>query len=82
MWEIYGLTSQIRTCAGSIGANIAEGSGKRGKAEFGRFLGIAIGSASELGDHFLLAYDLYFLEEDKYPELHIAIIEVKRMLAS
>src|SRR5215472_16594143 len=42
--EIYGLSSQIRRCAVSIPANIAEGCGKRGNAEFQRFLEIAAGS--------------------------------------
>jgi four helix bundle protein len=36
-YELYGLTSQIRRCAASIPANIAEGYGKRGNAEFQRF---------------------------------------------
>jgi hypothetical protein len=35
--ELYGLTSQIRRCAVSIGANIAEGCGKMGNNEFQRF---------------------------------------------
>ena len=80
--EIYGLTSQIRRCAASIAANIAEGCGKRGNAEFTRFLGIAAGSASELEYHFLLAHDLHLLGETPYQELHHATTEVKRMLAS
>jgi four helix bundle protein len=36
--EGYGLTSQIRRCAASVAANIAEGCGKRGNPEFQRFL--------------------------------------------
>jgi four helix bundle protein len=56
--ELFGLTSQIRRCCASIGANIAEGCGKRGNAEFQRFLQIASGSASELDYHLLLAHDL------------------------
>jgi four helix bundle protein len=59
--EMYGMSSQIRRCAASIPANIAEGCGKRGNGEFQRFLNIAIGSASELEYHFLLAQDLGFI---------------------
>jgi len=61
---------------------MAEGCGKRGNAEFGRLLGIAIGSASELEYHFLLAHDLDFLEDHAHQELHRATVEVKRMLAA
>ena len=55
------MTSQIRRCSASIGANIAEGCGKRGNGEFQRYLQIASGSASELDYHFLLARDLNFM---------------------
>ena len=80
--EIYGLTSQIRRCAASIAANIAEGCGKRGNAEFQRYLGIAAGSASELEYHFLLARDLHHVAENEYENLNHAVVGVKRMLAS
>ena len=80
--ELYGLTSQIRRCAVSIAANIAEGCGKRGNGEFQRFLNIAAGSASELEYHFLLARDLGYLNETDYPPLNASVVEVKRMLAS
>jgi four helix bundle protein len=79
--EVYGLTSQIRRCSASIAANIAEGCGKRGNAEFQRFLHIAAGSASELEYHFLLAKDLGFLCDEEYKKLESSTIEVKRMLA-
>ena len=80
--EIYGLTSQIRRCAASVAANLAEGCGKRGNAEFQRFLNIATGSASELEYHFLLAHDLGFLSDTEYRQLDDAVTEVKRMLGS
>ena len=79
--EVYGLTSQIRRCPASIAANIAEGCGKRGNAEFQRFLHIAAGSASELEYHFLFAKDLGFLSDEEYNKLDQSTIEVKRMLA-
>jgi four helix bundle protein len=80
--ELYGMTSQIRRCAASIAANIAEGCGKRGNPEFQRYLNIAAGSASELEYHFLLARDLGLLDEASYRELNSGVVEVKGMLAS
>jgi four helix bundle protein len=80
--EVYGLTSQIRRCAASVAANIAEGCGKRGNAEFQRFLGISTGSASEFEYHFLLAHDLKLLVGSDYEKLNDAVVELKRRLAS
>lgn len=78
--ELYGLTSQIRRACTSIPANIAEGCGKDGDVEFARFLRIAMGSASELDYHLLLARDLNFLSEATYKQLETGLSEVKRML--
>jgi four helix bundle protein len=80
--EIYGLTSQVRRAAASIGANIAEGCGRRSDPELKRFLQIARGSASELEYHLLLARDLQFLTPSEFKELESKILEVQRMLAA
>jgi four helix bundle protein len=80
--ELYGLTSQIRRCSASIGANIAEGCGKRGNNEFQRYLQIASGSASELDYHLLLARDLGFLPEAEYQRIMKDLLELRRMLTS
>jgi four helix bundle protein len=80
--ELYGVTSQIRRSSVSIPANIAEGCGRRGDAELGRFFQIAMGSASELEYHILLARDLKLLEDSIYNHLSDVVIEVKRMLAT
>jgi four helix bundle protein len=80
--EMYGLTSQIRRASASIGANIAEGCGRRSDAEMKRFLQIARGSASELECHLLLARDLRFLSSDEFNNLEARGLEIQRMLAS
>lgn len=80
--EVYGLTSQIRRSSASIPANIAEGCGRSGDAEFARFLHIAMGSASELEYHLLLAQDLTLLDSSAYARLAGEVTQVKRMLTS
>jgi four helix bundle protein len=67
--EIYGLTSQIRRASASIGANIAEGCGRRSDPEMKRFVQIARGSASKLEYHLLLARDLHFLASEEFNNL-------------
>ena len=57
----YGLTAQVRRAAVSAEANIAEGSAKRGRAEFRRYLDIALGSLAEMACLLRLARDLGFL---------------------
>jgi len=80
--ELYGLRSQTRRSCASIPANIAEGCGRDGDKDFARFLQIAMGSASELEYHLLLARDLHLLNAGDYEDLAREVTEVKRMLAS
>ncbi len=80
--ELYGLTSQARRACVSIPANIAEGCGRAGEAEFGRFLQIAMGSASELEYHLFLTHELKLLNSKEYELLDNQVSEVKCMLTS
>jgi four helix bundle protein len=80
--ELYGLTSQMRRAAVSIPANIAEGCGRGSDADFGRLLQIAMGSASELEYHLLLASDLTFVDKKTHISMEADVAEIKKMLAS
>jgi four helix bundle protein len=80
--ELYGLTTQIRRSSASIPANIAEGCARNSDAEFARFLKIAMGSASELEYHLLLARDLGFLNFSVYEKLDQMTTEIKQMLTT
>jgi four helix bundle protein len=79
--ELYGITSQIRRAAVSIPTNIAEGSAKGSNADFGRYLQIAFGSASEVEYLLLLSFELKFINEESYTVLLNQIIEIKKMLS-
>ena len=78
--ELYGLTAQMRRSSASVPANLAEGCGRGSDAELARFCSIAIGSASELEYHLLLARDLDLLGSTDYGDLAGQASEVKRML--
>jgi four helix bundle protein len=72
----------MRRSSASIGTNIAEGCCRKGDADMGRFLQMAMGSASELEYQLLLAHDLKYLQTPEYDALTMKVVEVKRMLSS
>lgn len=78
--ELYGLISQLRRCAVSIPSNIAEGSKRGTKKDFGQFLRIASGSAAELETQLELSRTLYGkpISSDVFAQLS----EVQKMLES
>src|SRR5271165_5041755 len=80
--EVFGLTSQIRRAAGSIGANLAEGCGRWGDPELARYVQIAMGSASELQNHLRLARDLEFLSDSDFSASTKALTGVRQMLTA
>ncbi len=80
--QLFGITSQMRRAASSIGANIAEGTGRRSDGEMTRFLHIARSSAVELEYHLLLARDPDLLSGVKFDLLTGRVDEIQRMLTS
>jgi four helix bundle protein len=79
--EAYGLTAQLRRSAASIPANIAEGCGRNGDAEFGRFVRISLGSATELEYHLLLSRDIGLLDAATHSRLSAQASRIQGMLA-
>src|SRR5438045_8581092 len=77
--EYASLKNQIFAAALSIPANIAEGRRKASEKEFARFLGIAIGSASELESHLIFERDAHRISENDLVSLQIQKQVVHKM---
>ena len=75
------LASQIQRSAGSVPANIAEGAGRRSRADYLRHLSIANGSLLELETHLLLAERLELVAPERVASILTLSAEVGRMLA-
>jgi len=67
--ERFGLVSQLRRAAISIGANIAEGAARPSEIEFLRFLSIAFSSARELEYEISVAKRLGYFGQKTAPDL-------------
>jgi len=74
------LRNQIFRAASSIPANIAEGRRQKSQKDFGRFLGIALNSSSELEYHLILARDTKNMPEREFLSLVGQTITVRKML--
>lgn len=80
--ESYGLSSQIRRCAVSIPANIAEGYGRKSTNDYVRFLNITNGSLYELQTHLEISLNLRYIEKNDFDRVYESSREVERMLSS
>ncbi len=80
--EKYGLTDQIRRCSKSICANIAEGFVKqrRSKAEFKRYLLIALGSCTETQVWIEYCHRLKYIDENEFKTWEDDYEDIRRML--
>ena len=78
--ETYGLVSQMRRAAVSIGANLAEGCGRNTTKEMAYFLRIAIGSTQELRYQLILSKDLGWVTAEDQQGLESSVEEVRAML--
>lgn len=78
--ELFGITNQMRRCASSITANIAEGYGRYHNGDRSRFYYIARGSSMELQNHLMLSHGLKYLDEIQYEKLKMEIFEGYKIL--
>jgi len=67
--EKFGLTSQLRRASVSISSNIAEGSARNTFKDKAHFTTIAFGSAVEVINQLIIAYEINFLTVECYEEL-------------
>ncbi|MFH1253755.1 MAG: four helix bundle protein [Candidatus Uhrbacteria bacterium] len=67
--EKYILTSQLRSAALSIPANIAEGMGRGSPKDLIRFLIQARGSLHEVLSHLQIALDLKYIGQEKFNKI-------------
>lgn len=78
--EMFGVTSQLRRAASSIGANISEGCGRQTDKDFINFLHISMGSIKEC-EHFLnMSKDLSYLYTEEYSRLTNKLDVLGKML--
>ncbi len=78
--ERFGLASQMRRAAVSVGSNIAEGCGRRGDRELIVFLHHALGSLSELEFQLAVAVEINLAAEEPLQVAGARLAEVRRML--
>lgn len=77
--ERFGLTDQMRRAAVSISSNIAEGSARKSRKDFSRFIEIAMGSDYEAASQSFVGRRQGFLPEELFRALYTAAEEQGRM---
>lgn len=80
--ELYGMVSQLRRASVSVPVNLAEGAGRNHRKEFIQFIGISMGSASELETLLLISKNLNYLNIETYLELNADLERIMKMLTN
>ena len=73
--------NQIRRCAVSVMANIAEGFERNTNKEFIHFLFISKGSAGELRNHLYIAMDIGYINTSEFESLEAELTRISKSLS-
>lgn len=79
--ERFALADQIRRCAISVPANIAEGQARQHPREFIQFLSVSRGSLAELQTLMIAARNLGYIDDQELDSIEVLIAEVGRLLS-
>ena len=80
--EQFGITSQLRRAAVSVPCNIAEGSKRRSRPDFVRFLNIAEASIAEVEALLMICKDLGYLAPARATQLLEEADTIARMASA
>jgi four helix bundle protein len=78
--ELFVLLPQIRRCAISIPANIAEGFKRRTKNDSLHFYNIAEGSLEELKYYIILIKDLKYITVEQFHKIYLLMEELGKII--
>ena len=77
--ELFGVTAQLRRAAVSVSCNIAEGSKRRHRCDYARFLNIAEASIAEVEALLMICKDLRYLVPARAAQLLAEADAIARM---
>lgn len=80
--ELFGLTSQLKRSASSIGDNISEGSARLSDKDRAHFFVIAYSSTIETVNHIIGALDLNYINDEQYSQLRTKLEEITNKINS
>ncbi len=80
--ERFGLISQITRAAVSIPSNISEGSARRTKNDFARFIEIALGSAFEVETQIIISRNRNYITEVEFSKIIEELTIIQKQLNS
>ncbi len=80
--ELFNFVSQLRRASISIPSNIAEGSSRRSKKDYSRFIEIATGSLYEVESLLELSKNLGFIETSAYDKMTAKITLIANKLGA